>query len=319
MNTVTLSLAPIRGITDRIYRDAFHQHFGGFDYAVSPFISVTKGDKVTRKLLREFAHPDQGMRTVPQILSNDAEDFVPLATALHGLGYTSVNWNLGCPFPKVVNKARGSGLLPYPPKIERVLERACASSPCRISVKLRLGFDDPEEILNLVPILNRYPLDEVIIHPRTGVQQYTGRCDHASFAHAASLLRHPVVYNGDINSLAEYRRLAELFPGISRWMIGRGALADPYLPQAIRTGTEPTDIEKRAALHRFHDDLYTRYAALMESPAHLLDRMKAEWEYFARLFPDGDKRYKKIRKITNRHKYEETVAKFFAEADAPES
>ena len=172
---IILYLAPLRGFTEFIYRNAFVRHFGGFDLAVAPFIPTMTAARFKKAHLTDvLPENNQAMPVIPQIIGNKPEDFIPLAKRLSDLGYDTVNWNLGCPFPMVAKKQRGSGLLPHPQKIEAFLEATLPAIPNRLSVKVRLGRKKTDEILALLPIFNRYPLDEVIVHPRTGKQMYGG-------------------------------------------------------------------------------------------------------------------------------------------------
>ena len=194
-----ICLAPLKGITDALFRNTFAEFFDGVDWAVTPFLSTTSGPRVKTSHLKDVL-PENNRRlpVVPQVMSKRAENFLPLAMALRDLGYDTVNWNLGCPYPMVAKKGRGSGLLSNPEAIERFLDRVLASMPHKLSIKMRLGRHREDEIFQLLPILNRYPLKEVIIHPRTGVQMYNGVPNLDVFEKCLTLCRHPVIYNGDI-------------------------------------------------------------------------------------------------------------------------
>ena len=166
---------------------------------MAPFIATTRSARVNRNHIRDLL-PDEnpGYELIPQILSNDALGMIRTARILADLGYGELNWNLGCPFPRVTKKRRGSALLSEAGEIAAILEQFCAERPMDISVKLRLGWNDPQDILRLMPVLNEFPLSGVIIHPRTGIQMYEGDVDLDTFAMAAALCRHKVTYNGDI-------------------------------------------------------------------------------------------------------------------------
>jgi tRNA-dihydrouridine synthase B len=308
----TLLLAPIRGITDRIYRNLHVKYFPGFDGAVAPFIAASKQINFERKLLREFEPENINfLHTIPQILSRDPDDFIPLANALFSLGHPEVNWNLGCPHPVVTNKKKGSGLLRYPAQIEAFLEKTIPSLQGKLSIKLRLGFECVDDIFQLLPIFNRYPLTELIIHPRTGRQMYDGVTDKESFEKCVPLTAHRIVYNGDINSLHDYNELSARFTSVTRWMIGRGALRNPFLPGEIKKGKELSPQEKTEIIRCFHNDLYNQYAKTLSSPAHILDKMKGHWFYLADTFPEQKKLFKTINKITGIDRYNEYVRQIF--------
>ena len=136
----------MRGVTTRHYRTAFSHHFQGLDAEMAPFIPTVGGVGVNPKHLKDV-HPEthSDLPLIPQLIGNNADDFVKMCHALHDLGYEEVNWNLGCPHKPVRKKQRGSGLLPDPDRIDALLEQICAESPCKISVKIRLGVEDPTE------------------------------------------------------------------------------------------------------------------------------------------------------------------------------
>jgi tRNA-dihydrouridine synthase len=306
-------LAPLRGVTDAIFRTSFAECFGGVNRAVAPFISTVRGPRVKAKLLKDLLpeHNPQ-MPVVPQILGKDPAEFLVMARALYDLGYETVNWNLGCPYPMVAKKGRGSGMLPYPERIDRFLDAVLAAMPGRLSIKTRLGRFDPAEIDHLIPLFNRYPLTEVVIHPRTGVQMYTGSADLGRFEECFALCRPPVVYNGDIDTAETFTRLTARFPTVAGWMLGRGLIANPFLAEEIQ-GRELDEGERIARFHRFHDLLVERYAAVLFGPAHLVQRMKGLWQYFHRPFAGGRRVLKKIHKCRRPEQLRAITERFFGE------
>ncbi|MGD8844489.1 MAG: tRNA-dihydrouridine synthase family protein [Desulfobacteraceae bacterium] len=311
MMTFQICLAPLKGITDALFRTTFAEFFNGVDRAVAPFLSTTSGPRIKPSLLKELLpENNRTVPVVPQVMSKRAENFLPLAMALRDLGYDTINWNLGCPAPMVAKKGRGSGLLSNPEAIERFLDKVLAVMPHRLSIKMRLGRHRVDEIFELLPILDRYPLKEVIIHPRTGVQMYKGVPQLDIFEQCLARCRHPVVYNGDIVAPESFNRLRHRFPGIHGWMIGRGAVSDPFLCSALK-GQVVDGGEKRLLFRQFHDALYSRYACKLYGPSHLLNRMKGLWSYFVKSIEEGRALQKKINKARNVRHYEDVVDAFF--------
>ncbi len=301
----------MRGFTSAVYRNLFKKHFSGIDAAIAPFIATVSAERINPALLRDIApEKNPGMPVIPQFIGNRPHDFVRLSRAAFDLGYDTVNWNLGCPFPMVAKKRRGSGLLNHPDLVDRFLDIAVPRLPNRLSIKLRLGRKRPDEIFELMAILNRYPLRELIIHPRTGIQMYTGGVDLDTFETVLSLSALPVVYNGDIFDLNGFTRLRGRFPSISRWMLGRGLLANPFLPEMLRRGTDKIH-QPVERFRRFHDDLLDAYRAEFSGPSHVLGRMKGYWEYFAASFENGQTVFKHIKKAGSLNKYQAVVDRFF--------
>lgn len=306
-----LTLAPLKGFTEAPYRNAAAAFFTGFDAAMAPFVVTIQGRKYPNSHLKDLLpENNHGWPVIPQVLSNDAAGFVKLAARLCDLGYATINWNLGCPFPRVAKKARGSGLLPDPERIDRILDQVLSETTVRLSIKTRIGRFDVEEMEALLPVFNRYPLAELIIHPRTGIQMYAGEPDLATFANCLESSKNPVVYNGDINTVADFRTLADRYASVDRWMLGRGALADPFLPGAIK-GLDIPHADKLDSIRRFHDRLFSAYSEILSGPSHLGDKMKGFWLYLSRSFEDGRKILKKIQKARKTDHYADVVKRFF--------
>ena len=304
-------MAPLKGLTDHLFRTAFAEHFGGFDLAIAPFISSKRDHIFKPKYVRDvLPENNTALPVIPQILSNAAEDFTALSNYLFDLGYESVNWNLGCPSRTVTSKKRGAGMLPHTDLIRTFLDDAFSRIKGKISVKLRLGWTSSDDIFRLLPILNQYPLEVVIIHPRTGIQQYEGEIDLSAFEHCLSILKHPVVYNGDIRTYNDFKRLSRRFESVSQWMIGRGCFADPFLPTVIRTGD--TEVPDRIQImKRFHDDLFEKYNRVLHGPSHLLNRMKGIWRYLSFSLKGSENFTKRINKAQRPDQYVDLVNHFF--------
>jgi len=311
--TFKLYLAPLRGFTDYIFRNTFTRYFNGFDAAVTPFISTMETIRAKPSHLKDvLPENNSSMSIVPQIIGNNPDNFVPLARQLFDLGYTSINWNLGCPFPMVTKKQRGSGLLPFPEKIDHFLEKTLSAIPNRLTIKTRLGRRDSEEIIQLMPVFNRYPLQEIIIHPRTAKQMYDGEPDLDAFERCIEMTHHRVVYNGDITDLATFRRFSARFRATDRWMIGRAAVANPFLPAIIKDGKDDF-INKVEPFRQFYEELFGHYQQVFSGPGHLLERMKGFWTYFSQSFKDGPKIRKKVHRTLKLQRYLEIVERFFEE------
>jgi tRNA-dihydrouridine synthase len=305
-------LAPLQGITDRIFRSLFPLYFGGVDKAIAPFISPLKGLKPDSHHLRDLCPAENsGLPTIPQIMSASPEEFTRLANMLYDLGCGTVNWNLGCPFPMVVKKGRGAGMLCYPARVASFLEKAVPALKPALSIKLRIGMAYPEEVFELLPIFNQFPLDELIIHPRTGKQMYEGPVDLDTFEACLKLSKHRVVYNGDIDSPEKLATLAGRFGAVERWMIGRGLLRNPFLAEEIKGNTRKSYPEKAQLLRAFHDHLVAEYSKVLCGPSHITNKMKEIWTYLGDFFPEGAKVKKRIRKTHHRDNYVDIVNQVF--------
>ncbi len=304
-----LVLAPIRGITDCHFRSLFHTYFPGFDSALAPFINPQRHSSFNPKQLKDvLPETNKVLPVIPQLLHTNPDDFLFVADRLHELGYKEVNWNLGCPAPMVTIKHRGSGLLPFPEQIISFLDQVFPKLPIKLSIKTRLGYEEKNELFNLLPLLDDYPITEIIIHGRLGKQMYRGESDPEAFAQCLARSKHDIVYNGDIDSVEKFRHLQKQFPAIKKWMIGRGVLANPFLAGEIK---DLQADDKLKQLEAFHQDLYDCYKELLSGPSHLLGRMKQLWAYLTVFFPPQQKSWKKIKKCRTEAQYQQVVEVFF--------
>lgn len=308
---VKLYFAPFQGITTQPFRSVFARHFTGIDKFFTPYFSnFSPGHPLTRSKLAALKNQaENGIEVVPQVLSKDAEEIIWLARCCEELGFKELNWNLGCPYPQVANKKRGSGLLPYPALVDEILEKVMREIRLAFSVKCRLGYSSATEILQLAPVLNRYPLHEITLHARIGRQLYSGQPDLGSFAGAAATIRASLVYNGDIFGLNDYERFRTRFTEIEKLMIGRGILADPFLPAMIKGHKIPQNPEE--VLRKFMNDLYFAIRKERNDSPTALNSMKEYWRYLAGSFDDPGKVFRKIRKSRSFTEYEDGVTLIF--------
>ena len=313
--TARFDFAPLDGITKRVFRRVWHEHFGGADRYFIPFISPTDQHIITPRDRRELE--SDGLPQVPQVMAKQAADFVWAAEALVDMGYTEVNLNLGCPSGTVTAKGKGSGLLMNPDGLDRFLDQVFSSTRVPVSVKTRLGYNVPEEFPRLLEIFNRYPIACLTIHPRVRPEKYRGAVHMDAFALAMAESKNPVCYNGDLTSVEGVRALEARFPGLEAVMIGRGAIADPALLRRLRGGPAATKEELRsftAALYREYKDFYSQ-AASGDQSAPASQRMKEVWFYLIHLFDGGERLGGRMRRSRGPRAYEELEAQIFQELD----
>lgn len=307
-------LAPLHGVTNYVFRNIYYRHFSGIDYAMAPFVATIRSDRARArgrgnhfKDLLSVNNPHYEI--IPQVIGNDAASFIQTSKTIGDLGYREINLNMGCPFPVVTKKKRGSGILPHHGLIRCFLDEVCAGSDIDISLKVRLGLNDPDELMELMPLFNAYPLKKIIIHPRTGKQMYEGEVDLDRFEQAAGLSRHEIMYNGDIKDVATFEMLQSRFSEIREWMIGRWAIFNPFLPSLIK-GEEQV-VDPLAGIRAFHDDLYEAYSEVLSGPGHLLDKMKEIWIYLGKSLAGVDKCLVKISRSKNIEQYNAAVRTVF--------
>lgn len=298
--------APMEGITTWIYRRAHANVYRPLDKYFIPFVEPhEKRDFKTRELKEILPKHNEGIRAIPQILTNRAEGFRKLARALKDFGYEEVNLNLGCPSKTVVSKGKGSGFLAKPEELDHFLEEIFSGTDVRISIKTRIGRERPEEFERLLEIYNKYPLEELIVHPRLQTDYYKGEPRKDAYRTAREKSRHPLCYNGDLFTDAHLHAFRSEFPEEDRLMIGRGLLIDPGLLQGGSTGEQ---------FREFHGRVLEGYAAQNLGDTNVLFKMKELWAYQIHFFPEGEKYAKKLRKVQRLSEYEAIVEELFSKS-----
>jgi tRNA-dihydrouridine synthase len=342
---VRIWLAPLHGITNYHFRNCLNRHVKGIDVAISPFLPVQSAEKlrltklVNNKLWRDIA-PEKGEAKntltglegkakktltgfeillglgeneyvmIPQLMGNNASNFIDTVKALAKWGYYDFNWNIGCPAAQVVNRTRGCGLMPFPDRVEEVVAAVTALEEVRFSVKMRLGLTQISESEEIIKRLNRYPLDFIVIHPRLGKQQYEGLPDWDALERLLALTRHEVIYSGDINTIADYERWQLRFPQLTQLMLGRGLLANPFLAEEIKQGT---CLSPEVWQRRFADYYADLCAVLLRSRGEkgALGNLKELWQYFAKQFQLTDNELIKLLRINEFYEFVNNTYTYF--------
>lgn len=307
--------APLEGVTDAAFRRVHRAHFGGVDKYFIPFVSPTQDLVFTprekRNILPEYNPVDC---TVPQILTRRAEHFLWAANRFADMGYKEVNLNAGCPSGTVTAKGKGSGMLTDIPALDSFLEEVCAKSPLPVSVKTRIGFTSPTEFERIMEVYNRYPISELIIHPRTRSQQYEGRANKYAYRDALASSPLKVVYNGDLFTPQDCAVHEADCPKTQALMLGRGLIGNPALAQSHAGGAPLT----KETFIAFHDALQTAHADF--HPRNVVfGRMKEFMKYAVCSFEDFEKPRKQLRKAANMDAYLDAVHKLFDEHDISEN
>ena len=303
--------APLEGVTDSAYRRVHHEHFSGIKRYYIPFISPTQTlTLTTRELSNVSPEYNTGVPVVPQVLTRNAEHFIWAAQQLYDMGHEEVNLNTGCPSGTVTAKGKGAGMLAHVPELEIFLDEIFAHTPMRISIKTRVGYTSPDEFPRLLELFSRYPVKELIIHPRTREQFYKGTPHRDTYAQALGQTRFPIVYNGDLFTAAACRDFERDYPGTSALMLGRGLLANPALAQQYAGGEMLT----KESLRAFHDDLLREY--LERYPKNVVvARLREVMKNIACSFDGSIKPLKAVRKAANLAQYEDAVNRLFGECE----
>ena len=295
--------APMEGLTDSVYRRLHHKYFPGVDRYYMPFFSPTVHRTLTHKEERELPMADSvGFHAVPQVLTKVPEDFLWAAQVCRDRGYDEINLNTGCPSGTVVAKDKGSGMLRDVEALDRFLDAVFQASVLPVSVKTRLGLEDPEEFPAVLAVYNRYPIQELTVHPRVRRQFYDGKVDMEMFDFAVKNSKNPICYNGDIRNFHQAEALRAQYPQLESVMIGRGLIADPGM---LSGSTSAETLEK------FMTELLEAYEAEFGGSRNAIFRLKENWSYLRHRFEGSDKLWKRLRKTTDASAFRAITSEIF--------
>ena len=307
---IKIYFAPLEGITGYVFRNAYEKYYGEIDKYFTPFISPhTKKLMDSREKRDILPENNKGLNIVPQVLTNKAEDLIDLANQLHDeYGYKEINLNLGCPSKTVTTKGKGSGFLEYPNQMEEFFDRYFKACDVKLSIKTRIGYYEVEEAQRLLNLYERYPFEEVIIHPRLGIQMYKGTPYYDVFEEYLGRTKHSLCYNGDINHLEDLQRLDCKWEKCEKFMLGRGLIARPgMLQESTGEKKAPLCQEEWNRFLAFHDEILEGYYAYMCEDRNTLFKLKELWTWWAVMFPGQEKTLKKIKKATTISEYKQLV------------
>lgn len=292
--------APLESITGHIYRNIYEKHFGGIDKYFSPFISTNQNYGMQNKEKKDVApENNKGYYLVPQIMSNKADQFADMAKKLQELGYQEINLNLGCPSKTVVTKKKGSGFLAYPEELEQFLaEFFDLCTDMKVSVKTRIGMENPEEFERLLEIYNQFPLSELIVHPRLQIDYYKNYPNMEVFAQCMEKTKVPLCYNGDLFTVEDIRNFKKTYPTVDNVMLGRGLLRTPSLLEELQG--KPRDLKK---WYEFLTELCEAYEKDFSGNTNVLYKMKEHWFYLFQSIPEQEKAAKAMRKVKDLSNY----------------
>lgn len=294
-------LAPLDGITNYVYRNCLCRHFGGIDFFMTPFLPVQERPKLNVTNWRDIWPKNNELKpTVPQLMGNNPPHFVDTMNLLHETyGYTSYNWNIGCPVAQVVRRHRGCGVMPDADRVEEVVRTVTEQTPFQFSVKMRLGLHSPKEGLEILDRLEKYPLDFVVVHPRLGEQMYEGVPDWDTFDEFCRHTHHRLIYSGDVFSREDYLRLQERYPMIDDWMLGRGMLRNPFLAEEIRG----LDVGDRKTRFLKYYQLWVSELLHLRKERGTLHNLKELWHYYCHLFDVPEEMIHRLLRIDDFEKF----------------
>ncbi|MDT8443859.1 MAG: tRNA-dihydrouridine synthase family protein [Desulfuromonadales bacterium] len=271
-----LMLAPLQGLTNRAMRALFIDWVHP-DVVFTEFMRVSNVSRkrLARNDLKEAASTSGAVPLVAQLVGSSSKALVAAARKAEATGARHINLNMGCPYGRMTTGATGGAMLQHPELLAEVIPAMRQAISGSFSIKLRAGYDDPEQIFSLLPLFEAAEVDFLVLHPRTVAERYAGSADHSITARVIRETSLPVIANGDIRTAGDGLRILEE-TGAAGLMLGRGAIADPLLFERLRNRSvkEPTAAESTDMLHRYLQDLLVRYSKLFCGERQILDKIK---------------------------------------------
>lgn len=273
-----LMLAPMQGLTNQALRRFFIECVKP-DLVFTEFMRVNPVAAVKRLApadLRQMAEFEDGVPLVVQLVGHGREALVSASYAAQAAGAVHLNLNMGCPYGRMTSGLTGGAMLKRPGDLVEVIPALRDSVKGTFSVKLRAGYEEPEQVFSLLELFETAGVDFIVLHPRTVVQEYEGVADHAITQRVAAATRLPVIANGDIRTAAEGEALLQQ-TACAGLMLGRGAIADPLLFLRMRGEAErtPTQEARAAELGFYLRDIMERYTKLFCGDMQILGKLKA--------------------------------------------
>lgn len=322
----TIYMAPMEGLTDYTFRNAYETVFGKGRVAkyFMPFISPNQSEKFLAKEIRDIDPANNAtLKAIPQVMANDPRDFIWTCKMLfEEYGYDEINLNAGCPSGTVFSKFKGSGMLREIYRLEKfldgVFEDQFIRDNIKVSVKTRIGVESPSEFSDILETYNNYPLEELIVHPRVRTDYYRNHVNLEAFREAVANSKNKLVFNGDIFTRKNYLSLIKDFPEIDAYMLGRGLIADPALINVISAADSEQYVRDmdadKADMKKLHDLVLEARTAIMPGDTHAIHRMKEMWCYMEYVFTDCKKEIKAVKKSQRLVDYRIAVDVFFKKA-----
>lgn len=309
------SMAPMEGITNHLYRNCFGECYGGISRYYSPFIAVNAGANMKIRDLKDVLPENNRAPVIPQILVNNSDDCIKACKILQGHGFTEVNINMGCPSPTVTVKGRGAAMLADLQILHLFLSRVfegLGDTNLKLSVKSRIGIEDPAEFDGILATMADFPLKEWILHPRVLKEGYAGTPHLEIFCKKElSKCKFPIAYNGNIYQLSDYVKADELidFKGncVSHVMLGRGLLIRPYLAENLakwdsenckmqESQSKLSQNHEKTRIRSFYEMLLEAYKKEFTSESAILSHLKELSFWWVKGFTNGEAYLKEMRK-----------------------
>ncbi len=275
-------LAPMQGLTNRALRHVYAESVRP-DVLFTEFVRVRPRAKklVAQSDFTEALAEETGIPLIVQVIGC-AEEGVVLATKeLVDRGVIHINVNMGCPFGRMTSILAGGGMFRSPQTVEPMLRELRSIVPGSLSVKTRLGLDDERQLFSILPAFEDAGIDFLVVHSRTVKQKYKGEANHSISQELVARTSLPLIANGDIRTASQASSVLKQ-TGASGLMLGRGAIADPWLFERIRGNVEdfPSVAVRKRELASHLSLLLEGYSEIFCGEAQIMSKLRETFAHF---------------------------------------
>ncbi len=240
-------LAPMDGYSDWPFRSLCRSLGSAISY--TEFVKVEDTVHLFRRVRAKLTYDERERPVTFQIYGEDVNIMLEAALIVQDLGPDIIDINMGCPAKSVTHRGCGVGLMRSPEKIARIFSTLSAKLSVPLTGKIRLGWDDCLSYREVARILEENGAALIAVHGRTKNQGYAGQANWDAIAEVKSLVKIPVIGNGDVRRVADIQRMKE-HTGCDAVMIGRGAIANPWIFSGIdRENVSPGQVRETMRQH----------------------------------------------------------------------
>ena len=226
------ALAPMQDVTDLSFMNVIAE-YGCPDYFFTEYFRVHETSRLDKPILRSITENTTGKPIFAQMIGESIPDLVRIAKLLSDYPVAGIDLNMGCPAPRIYRKNVGGGLLRDPDKIDRILGELRANVAGRLTVKMRIGFEDTSAFDRVLSLIDKHDIDLLSLHGRTVKEAYHGAVHYDAIAQAVARLRCPVLANGNVGSAATAMAVLSQTQAAGV-MVGRSAIRNPWIFSQIR-------------------------------------------------------------------------------------
>ncbi len=226
------ALAPMQDVTDLFFMSVIDR-YGSPDYFFTEYFRVYDNSGLDKKILQSITENSTDRPIFAQLIGESIPNLVRVAKTLSHYPIAGIDLNMGCPAPRIYRKNVGGGLLRDPEKVSQILGELREAVDGRLTIKMRIGFDDTANFDRILDLINRYNIDLLSLHGRTVKEMYHSAVHYDLIAHAVQRVTCPVLANGNVTSANS--ALAVLSQtGAAGVMVGRAAIRNPWIFKQIR-------------------------------------------------------------------------------------